>query len=53
MIGKDWRDLYQQLPFEPPREARQRTRDIESKRLKATLIVIGIIVTCVTNLFRI
>lgn len=30
-IGKDWADLYQQLPFQPPRDSLQRTRDIESQ----------------------
>jgi len=28
-IGKDWIWLYQQLPFDPPRDYKERERDIE------------------------
>jgi len=30
-IGKDWIWLYQTLPFNPPRDTKQRERDVESK----------------------
>lgn len=31
-IGKEWRHLYHQLPFDPPRDIQQRERDLEGKQ---------------------